>query len=224
MKIFIVIAAYKETGSIGKVVKNLRKSYKNIIVVDDGSKDGTSEEAKNSGAIVLNHVINRGQGAALQTGITCALDNKADIIVTFDADGQHQVKDLKKMIPLVVSGKYDVILGSRFLKGAKKIPSGRKFLLRGSIIFQRFLYGVKLTDAHNGLRVLSRKAAQNINITSDKMEHASEIAEQIFKKKLKYKEVPVDILYNDETLDKGHGSFFGAMKIAWQFFVRKLLR
>ncbi|MFC1648296.1 glycosyltransferase family 2 protein [Nanoarchaeota archaeon] len=225
MKTYIVIAAYKEEKFITKVVKNLHKSgYKNIVVVDDGSGDRTGAIAAKAGAIVLTHVVNRGQGAALQTGIDYAINQGADIIVTFDADGQHQAKDLKRMISYVTSGKYDVALGSRFLKGAGDIPKSRRLLLKGSIIVQRIFYGVNLTDAHNGLRVLSRKAAKKIRITSDRMEHASQIAEEIFRHNLRYKEVPVNILYTEYSQEKGHGSFFGALKVFLQYVMRKIMK
>jgi len=223
-KIFVTIAAFNERGSIGKVVKNLKRNgFKNIVVVDDGSSDNTYKEAKASKVNVLQHAVNRGQGAALQTGISYALDQNADFIVTFDADGQHQVKDVKKMLPLVKSGKYDVIFGSRFLKGSGKIPFSRKFLLFGSMVLQRVLWGIPLSDAHNGLRAMNKKAAEYLNITSDRMEHSSEIAEQLINAGFKYKEVPINVIYTKEMMKKGHGSFLEALRILVRYFIRKIM-
>ena len=103
------------------------------------------------------------------------------------------------------------------------MPFSRRFLLKGSVLVQWMFYGVKLTDAHNGFRVLSRKAAQQIRINSDRMEHASEIVEEIVKKKIKYKEVPVTIRYTGYSMKKGEGSFFGALKILFKMIMRRLM-
>jgi glycosyltransferase involved in cell wall biosynthesis len=221
-KIFFVIPAYNEGKSIGRVVNELKKAgYNNIIVIDDGSKDNTYAEAKKRKAIVLKHIINRGQGASLRTGIDYALKNGAGIIVTFDSDGQHRIEDLEAMLGPVVKGEVDVTLGSRFLKKTN-MPLSRKILLKGSILVQWVFYGVKLSDAHNGYRVLSRRAAEQIRIDSDRMEHASEIVEEIMKKKIKYKEVPVVIRYSGYSMKKGEASFFGAVKILFKMVIRRI--
>lgn len=226
-KIFFVIAAYNEEKRISSVIKNLKnKGYFSIVVVDDGSKDQTFKEIEKAGAIALRHIINRGQGASLQTGMSFAIAHGAKYIVNFDADNQHRVEDIAAMLEPVVSGKYDVSLGSRFLDKHSKenIPSLRKFLLKGSVIVQNFFYGVKLTDAHNGFRVFSRDAAQKIRITMDRMAHASEIIEEIKNNNLRYKEVPVTIRYNDDTLKKGHGGFRQALRIFYNMILKKLMR
>lgn len=221
-KIFFVIPAFNEGKSIGRVVNELKKAgYNNIIVIDDGSKDNTYAEAKKRKAIVLKHIINRGQGAALRTGIDYALKNGAEFIVTFDSDGQHRIEDLEAMLGPVVKGEVDVTLGSRFLKKTD-MPLSRKILLKGSILVQWVFYGVKLSDAHNGYRVLSRRAAEQIRIDSDRMEHASEIVEEIMKKKIKYKEVPVIIRYSGYSMKKGEASFFGAVKILFKMVIRRI--
>ncbi len=220
MNLYIVIPAYNEEKSVGKVIKELRENnYKNIIVIDDGSKDKTYNAAKRAKAEVLRHVINRGQGAALKTGIDYALKKKADIIVTFDADGQHSVKDIKKLVEPVKNNKVDVALGSRFLKKNKNTPFIRKLFLKGGALVIFLMYGIKLTDSHNGFRALSRKAAEKIDIKSDGMEHASEILEQIKKKRLKYKEVPVTIKYTNYSLKRGQ-STFNSFKILFKMIFR----
>ena len=222
--IFIVIAAYNEEKNLSSVVKGLKKAgYSNIVVVDDGSKDSTFDVAEKAGAIVLQHSINRGQGASLKTGIDYALLHGAGIIVTFDADGQHRVEDLPAMIKPVAKGKYDITVGSRFLKRTK-VPFMRKLLLKGSIMTVRLFYGIKMSDAHNGFRAMSRKAAEKIEITCDRMAHASEIVEEIHKKNLRYKEIPVTILYTQNTLKRGHGSYFGAVKILARMIFKKFAR
>jgi glycosyltransferase involved in cell wall biosynthesis len=196
--------------------------YNNLVVVDDGSRDKTFEAAKKHGAVVLKHIINRGQGAALKTGIDYAIKEGADLIVTFDSDGQHRVEDLPAMLRPVIDGEVDVTLGSRFMKKAK-MPLARKLLLKAAILVQLIFYGVKLSDAHNGYRVLSRNAAKKIRIDSDRMEHASEIVEEIVRKRIRYKEVPVVIRYTDYSLNKGHASFIGALRIFLKMILRKML-
>jgi glycosyltransferase involved in cell wall biosynthesis len=221
--VFIVIAAYNEGKSISKVIANLHKAgYHNVVVVDDGSRDDTFDIVVESGAIALRHVVNRGQGAALKTGIDYALRNDAQIIVTFDADGQHRVEDLKAMITPVRSGKVDITLGSRFLKKVE-MPFIRRLTLKIAILIVRIFYGAKMTDAHNGFRAMNRHAAKSINITSDRMEHASQIVEEIHKKKLRFKEVPVTILYTDYSMNHGHGGVLQAFKVLAKMIFRKLM-
>jgi len=223
-RIWIVIPAYNEERSIGRVVGELRRAgYNNIVVVDDGSTDNTSVEAEKQGVVVLRHMINRGQGAALRTGTEYALKHRAEFIVHFDSDGQHRVEDLEAMLSPVIRGEVDVTLGSRFLRKTR-IPLSRRILLKGSVIVQWLFYGVRLSDAHNGFRVFNRSAAQRVRIDSDRMEHASEIVEKIVKKRIKYKEVPVTIRYTGYSMRKGEGSVIGALRILFKMLIRKIMR
>ncbi len=222
MNVWIVIAAYNEEHSIGSVVKELVKAgYKNVVVVDDGSKDKTSEIAKKFTKYVVRHEVNQGQGAGLRTGINYALRHGADIIVTFDADGQHRVEDIPALIKPVVDGEVDVALGSRFLKGGSDVPFFRKITLKIGILVVWLFYGIKLTDVHNGFRALSRKAAEQIEITMNRMEHASEILSEIKKKHLRYVEVPVVIKYTEYSQEHGQSSW-NALKIFYKMLVHKL--
>ncbi len=221
--IFIVIAAYNEGKSIKRVLSALQKAgYTNIVVVDDGSCDNTFDIISKEGVFALRHVVNRGQGAALKTGIEFALRNGAEYIVTFDADGQHRIEDLPAMIRPVMNGECEVTLGSRFLRKVE-MPWFRRFTLKIAILVIWIFYGVKMTDAHNGFRVMSRKAAQKIEITSDRMEHASQIVEEIHKKKIRYKEIPVIINYTDYSLKHGEGSFLGGVKVLIRMILRRII-
>ncbi|MFA5358323.1 MAG: glycosyltransferase family 2 protein [Patescibacteria group bacterium] len=198
-QIFIVVPAYKEEKNIVATLDDLKKYYpvQNIIVVDDGSPDKTYDLAKLSGVKVLRHLINRGQGAALRTGTQYALDNGADVIVHFDADGQHQAREISEWIKPIVSGEVDVVLGSKFLgKKARNLPLSKKILFKIIIPWHNLFTGLHLTDLHNGTRVLSREAAEMIKITQDQMAHNSEIQSEIAKHRLRYREVPVEIIYN----------------------------
>ena len=224
MKISIVIPAFNEEKKIGKVIRELKdKGYDNIIIVDDGSFDKTSNEAKKRKAVVLKHIINRGQGAGLRTGIDYALKSGAEIIVTFDADGQHLPEDIPKLVNAIKKGKADIAVGSRFLKKRTNVPFIRSLFLKGGALSFRLLYGIKLTDSHNGLRAMSKKAATKIKIFSDDMNHASEIIEQIAKHKLKFVEVPVTIKYTKYSKAKGQSTLDG-FKIITKMLLHKLLR
>jgi len=224
MKISVVIPALNEEKNIGAVIDGLRvEGYENIIVVDDGSTDQTFKVVKEKNVEALRHIINRGQGAALQTGITKAILNNSDIIVHFDSDGQHNPKEIERMIQPIIDGEAEATLGSRFLS-KQKLPFMRKITLKIGILVILFFYGVKLSDAHNGFRAFSKAAAKKVVITADKMEHASEIIDRIKRNKIKYKEVPVNIIYTEETLKngrKGQGSF-DSIKIVAKMFLKKI--
>jgi glycosyltransferase involved in cell wall biosynthesis len=198
MKIAIVIPAFNEAKNIEHVVRAVRKEgFPWVVVVDDGSRDKTRDVAKKAGADVLRHVINRGQGAALRTGIHYSLDKGADVVVTFDADGQFLPSEIKRVVRPVVEHRREVVLGSRFLGTAKNITRGKRFILRAGAVVTYIFSGIRLTDSHNGFRAFSRHAAKRIRITFDHMEHASEIIEEIAKNKLSYTEVPVTVIYHE---------------------------
>ncbi|MDZ7798464.1 MAG: glycosyltransferase family 2 protein [Patescibacteria group bacterium] len=224
-KIYIIIPAFNEAQTIGNVLNDLKDKYSNIVVVDDASDDNTAKIAKSMGVIVLEHLINRGQGAALKTGINYALNNKADVIVTFDADGQHQTDDIEKLIKPIIEDNFDVTLGSRFLNSdsVKKIPPLKKIILKTGLIFTKAFSHLKITDTHNGLRAFSNQAAQKIIIRQDRMAHASEILDEISRNNIKYKEIPVTIHYTDYSKSKGQSSLaFG--KILFKYFIGKLMK
>jgi glycosyltransferase involved in cell wall biosynthesis len=218
-KIFIIIPAWNEERSIGGVIHDLQENgYQNIVVVDDGSSDETGRVAKQAGAVVLRHVINRGQGTALKTGMEYALRYGADIIVHFDADGQMRVENIPKIIKPIINGEVEVTLGSRFLNKGQKIPLLKKWLiLKPAIFLDHLLTGLKITDTHNGFRALSRVASQKIDITIDGFAHASEILAEIARHKIKYQEVPVAIDYHEF----GQG-FSGGLKILKDLFFKRI--
>ena len=223
-RVFVVIPAYNEESKIGEVVKKLKyHGYTNVVVVDDCSQDSTWAVANAAGAMVLRHVINRGQGAALQTGIKFSLRQGAQYIITFDADGQHCVEDIPDMLEPVLSGEAEVSLGSRFLNKKSNVPPIKKLFLKGGILFTYLFSGIKLTDTHNGFRVFSRRAAQRIRITQDRMEHASEIIDQIHRKRILFKEVPVRIRYTKYSRGKGQ-PVSNSFSIVFRLLMRKIMR
>lgn len=220
--VYVVIAAYNEATCIEGVICDVRERFPNVVVVDDGSSDETLKAIRRATPLALRHAINRGQGAALQTGIDFALKLGAQYIVTFDADGQHCVEDIPAMLAPIVQGECDITLGSRFLREGTSVPTARRITLRLGILFTRIFSRVSLTDTHNGFRAFSRRAAQRIDITIDRMAHASELIDQIHASGLPYKEVPVVIRYTDYSMQKGQSSR-GAIQIAINYLVSRVL-
>ncbi len=206
--IVVVIPAYNESTRVAAAVGDAACFSDHIVVVDDCSTDETAHVAKTAGATVLRHVINRGQGAALQTGMDFALQALgADVVVHFDADGQMRGDEIPMMVKPIVDGDADVVLGSRFLGSpAKDMPVIRKILVRLGTVFTMVLSGIRVTDTHNGFRAFSRKAAGDIRISLDRMAHASEIIDLVKTKRFRFVERPVTITYSPETLRKGQST------------------
>jgi glycosyltransferase involved in cell wall biosynthesis len=221
--IWIVIAAYKEEAVIRNVVADVTRSHANVAVVDDGSGDRTAEEAAAGGAAVVSHPINLGQGAALQTGITFALSRGAQFIVTFDADGQHQVRDIARLLQALKTHEADFALGSRFLEPGSNVPPVRRLVLHAAAAFTRVTTGLSVSDAHNGLRAMTRRGAMSLSIRQNRMAHASEILQQIADSGLRYVEVPVTISYTDYSLAKGQ-QLTGSIDILVDLMAERLQR
>ena len=197
MKISCVIPAWNEAKSITAVINSVRPYVDEVIVVEDRSKDETAALAAATGVTVLYHPINRGQGAALQTGNDYALKNGADIIVHFDADNQFSAAEIKDMVAPIINGRADIVFGSRFLGKATNFPSAKKYIIMPlARIFIRLFLGARLSDPQNGFRALSRRAAETIRISNREFAHASEIQAKAFKNKLKIAEVPVTVTYH----------------------------
>lgn len=201
---WLVIPLYNEGKVVREVLTDVRKTFPNIICVDDGSSDNSVEEALAAGAHVAVHPINLGQGAALQTGFDYVLQNTdAKYVVTFDADGQHRVEDALAMLDAAEKDDLAFVFGSRFLEGKAETGFFKKFVLKTVATVTRMRTGKKLTDAHNGLRTIRRDALSQVHITQNRMAHASEIVYQLFDTELKWREMPVHIIYTDYSRSKG---------------------
>lgn len=201
--IAVVIAAYNEGEALEPVVRGALAHANWVIVVDDGSRDDTADKAARAGAYVARHPINLGQGAALQTGIDLALRLGAAYVVTFDADGQHAAEEIEPMVQHLVENQLEIVLGSRFLGKTVNMPRSKAITLWLAVHFTRLTTGLRLTDTHNGFRVLSRATAQRLRIRQNRMAHASEILDQITGLKLRYAEFPVTITYTAYSVAKG---------------------
>jgi len=225
LRIYIVIAAFNEADVIAGTVQPLIELGYTVVVVDDGSRDRTSTVLADLPVFKLRHPMNLGQGAALQTGTDFCLRRGADIIVHFDADGQHDPAQVKDLIHPIRSGAAEVVFGSRFLRAndLKLVPLKKRLLLRGGRIISGILTGVWLTDTHNGFRALSNKAASLIRVRENGYAHATEILEEVRRTGLKYVEVPATIRYTDYSLAKGQPASNG-VAIVFDLLVRKIFK
>lgn len=201
---WLVIPLYNEAGVIGDVVEQARRRFPNVVCVDDGSRDESAARAEAAGAVVVRHPINLGQGAALQTGIQYVLEETdGAYLVTFDADGQHQISDAEAMVERARAEDVAIVFGSRFLDARTKPGLLKRMVLKTAIVVTNRTTGLRLTDAHNGLRVLRRDAAAQVHMVQDRMAHASEIVEQLGRSGLPWREYPVHVLYTDYSKAKG---------------------
>jgi len=199
MQTFCVIPAFNEEKNIGLVISDVKPLVDRVVVVDDCSADNTYNIAKKSGVTVLNHIINRGQGAALKTGTEYCLNKGADIIVHFDADGQFLSQDIERVAAPIKNGEAQVVFGSRFLNrdGNLKMPFLKKhFIMPLARAVNKIFFKINLTDPQSGFRAMSREAAQRINWRQDRMAHCSEIMFQVKKNNLRVVEVPIQVIYH----------------------------
>jgi len=220
MKIICVIPAFNEAKNIVKVINDVKPFVSEIIVVDDCSTDNTANLAEQTGVLVLRHVINRGQGAALRTGSEAALGRGAEIIIHFDADDQFQAKEIPDLIKPLSDGQADAVLGSRFLTKKSKLPWTKKRSIHPlARLINRFLLMIRLTDPQSGFRALSRATLEKIKIENDGMAHCSEILYQLFKNKFHVVEVPITVTYHN------YGQkFSGGLKIIKELIIQKLIQ
>jgi glycosyltransferase involved in cell wall biosynthesis len=220
--IVLIMPAYNEAKKIGSVISGLKKSgYHNIIVVNDGSADATSALAEKSGAIVVNHFLNRGLGGALGTGISAALKlTSASVFVTFDSDGQHDPSDIEKVVKPIFLREADCVIGSRLIN-PEGMPWIRRFGNWQLNILTFLLFGKMVSDSQSGLRAFSRSAAKKIRIQTNTMEVSSEIISLIAENNLKLREVPIKAIYSEYSLSKGQTNLNG-FKIVFKLFVEWL--
>jgi glycosyltransferase involved in cell wall biosynthesis len=220
MKITAVVPIYNIPDDIlGQVLEKLGHYVEEIVVIDDGSTINVKRPNLNNQCRVLRHVINRGQGAALQTGTAYALDHGADIIVHFDGDGQHCPEDISELIKPLKENQADIVFGSRFLGKKSAIPFSKKYLiLPMAKIINRLFTGLKLSDAHNGLRAFRAEVAAKLILTQDRMAHSSEYPYLVKKNHLRYAESPMTVIYHHY----GQG-LVGGIKIIKELIINKII-
>ncbi len=219
MKISCVVPAYNEEKKIKTIIEKLQSFSDEIIVVDDGSKDKTFTIASQTKAVVVRHIINRGQGAALRTGTNLALERGADIIVHFDGDDQFQASDIPALVKPILENKADAVLGSRFLGIDSNLPKFKKHVIMPlARLINRLFFNIRLSDPQSGFRVLSRKSAKNLKIENDRMAHCSEIIHRLFQNGDRVVEVPIKVIYHEYGQGLG-----GGFRILKDIIIQKLI-
>ena len=223
--VIIIIPVFNEASVIRKVIGELlEQGFGGIVIVDDGSTDNLREIISDLPGTYIRHKINLGQGAALQTGIEYGKSTTAEIVVTFDADGQHCAESIHDLIKPILQGHADVVLGSRFLnEGGNEVPTSRIVLLQVARFVNFLLFGYLFTDAHNGLRAFNRKAIELIKITENRMAHASEFPVLFKQNKLRVVEVPVKIRYDQYSKRKGQ-SGFDSVRVFFDLVLHKFFK
>lgn len=222
--ILVVIPAWKEEDRIGAVVKGVQsEGYKNILVIDDGSGDRTSELARRSGAKVLRHLINRGPGAATMTGLEWAKRHGFKFVITMDGDGQHLPEDLDSFVEAMNTDEADLIIGNRFLLDSNEIPFIRKIYNRTANLFTGVLAGGSASDSQSGFKLIGPKALDEFILHIDGYGFCSEMIIIASRQNLKVSEIPIQVLYFDPTPGKGQG-FIEGIKTVWQLFQHKFFK
>ena len=219
--VWLIIPVYNEATVIASVVTNALRSYPNVVCVDDGSVDGSADQIATTRARLVRHPINLGQGAAVQTGIEYARAQPgARYFVTFDADGQHQIADVLRMVNRLRTEPVDIVVGTRFHGDVEHIPRLKRLVLRAAVRLSPRSRRLGLTDAHNGLRAFNRTVAMAIDITSNGMGHAPEIIEMVEVRGWRIVEEPVTIVYTEYSIAKGQ-SLLNGVNIVFDSAVRR---
>lgn len=222
---WLVVPCYNEGPVIGDVLRNALQTFPNIVAVNDGSADNSAADIHAAGAHLVNHPVNLGQGAAIQTGVEYARAQPgAKYFVTFDADGQHQVHDVMRMVERLRTEPVDIIVGTRFADGSAtdNVPWIKRVVLKTVVFLSPRSRKLGLTDAHNGLRAFNSKVAAEMNIRMNGMSHASEIVAMMDERDWRVAEEPVDILYTDYSMSKGQSLVNGVNILADGLVARRL--
>jgi polyprenyl-phospho-N-acetylgalactosaminyl synthase len=223
--IFVVVPAYNENTVLASTVDELLAEDFSVVVVDDGSSTPARDILGSRPVHYLRHLINLGQGAALQTGMEYALQQGAEAIVHFDADGQHDPSAIPTLAAPIIAGDLDVALASRFLDSehARHVPALKRFVLKAGVVVSWIFTGVWLTDTHNGFRVLSRKAAKVVRLEEDGFAHATEILALVRKAGLRHREFPARVHYTEYSMAKGQG-VLNSINILFDLVLRRLFQ
>ncbi|MGP6174763.1 glycosyltransferase family 2 protein [Corynebacterium sp. A21] len=223
---WLIIPCYNEGTVIQDVIESARETFPNIVAVNDGSADDSAERIHAAGAHLVNHPVNLGQGASIQTGVEYARKQPgAEYFVTFDADGQHQVKNVLTMVARLRSEPLDIVVGTRFGRPRSEddqVPLIKRIVLKTVVMLSPTTRKLGLSDAHNGLRVFNRTVAEQLNIRMNGMSHASEIVSMIADKEWRVSEEPVDILYTEYSMSKGQSLINGVNILADGLLARRL--
>lgn len=220
MKVIALIPAYNEEATIADVLQKTKPFVDGMIVVNDGSTDRTAQIAAGQGAIVVSHVINRGLGAAIGTGFEATKHLDADVVVTLDADRQHDAHEIEKFVDAIKGGA-DVVIGSRMLRRSG-MPFHRMLANNVGNLVTFLLFGAWVTDSQSGFRAFTRYAIGKIEVKTNRMEVSSELIAEARRHKLNLVEIPIKAIYTDYSLSKGQ-SFFVGLKTMLKLVMRRLM-
>ncbi|MFL0579988.1 glycosyltransferase family 2 protein [Dietzia sp. 179-F 9C3 NHS] len=228
LDVWLVVPCFNEGTVIEEVLVSARETFPNIVAVDDGSADDSAAAIHRAGAHLVQHPVNLGQGAAIQTGVEYARAQPgARYFVTFDADGQHQVKDVQAMVGRLRSEPIDIVVGTRFGRPRgedDQVPLLKRIVLRTVVLLSPRTRRLGLTDAHNGLRAFNRRVAEDLNLRMNGMSHASEFVELMDSRGWRTAEQHVDILYTEYSMSKGQSLLNGINILSDGFVGRRLPR
>ena len=202
--IYVIIPLFNESKVLNEVIDKVQGTFKNIIVIDDGSTDNSYELLLKKDITLIRHPINLGQGAAIATGFEYVkkIEN-AFAVITFDADGQHSIDDAKKFAEAILNCDEEIIFGSRFLGNEKNIPYIKRNVLKIATFFTNIITGMKLSDTHNGLKAIKKSCIKKIDLDINGYAFESQLIYQISKHRILYKEFPANIIYTDYSMSKG---------------------
>ena len=209
MDLIIGLPAYNEEKNIAGIITKLQKISNRVIVCNDGSSDMTGEIAEKMGVEVINHPKNLGYGGAIKSIFLKAREMSPDVLVTFDADGQHRIEDIEKIIEPISNDEADIVIGSRFLGKNDNVPSYRKLGISAITKMTNIATKQKITDSQSGFRAYNKKSLDELNLSERGMGISTEILIKADKKELKIVEVPIKILYEGDTSTHnpvGHGT------------------
>jgi len=209
LKVIIGLPAFNEEKKIGPIIEKLKEKYEHVLVCDDGSSDMTSTIASTMGATVVKHKKNLGYGSAIKTIFNEAKKIDGDVLVTFDADGQHQISEIDSMLKPIFENKVDIVIGSRFLGKSKELPKYRKIGIKTITGLTNIMTGSKITDSQSGFRAYSKKMLNEISLIESGMGISTEILIKSMKKNMRITEVPITIDYENNKHSKepiSHGT------------------
>ncbi len=213
-RIIAAIPCFNNEKSIADVVVRTKKYVDEVIVIDDGSTDNTAKLAKNAGAGVLSHVVNKGYGEAIKSCFKVAQSNGADILVTIDGDGQHNPDEIQQVLNPIISEGAGLVIGSRFLNKNQEIPRYRKFGIRVITSVWNFGSKTKVTDAQSGFRAYSKEVIEKMNLSEKGMSVSIEILEKIRRNRWKIKEIPITCSYENNNSSLSKKAFWHGFSVA----------
>lgn len=222
MKLLIIIPAFNEASVIHQVLTDVKQNLPDadILVIDDGSSDNTYQlSQKISKVKVIRHVLNRGLGASIGTGLLYAKNHHYQIAVTIDADGQHDPQDILKVIQPIKNGTANIVVGSRLKSNHNNMPLDRKILNYLANLLTFILFGVHTTDSQSGFRAFDQTTIENINLKTERMEVSSEIFAEIKRLHLAYAEIPIKVIYSTYSRRKGQSNM-NALAIIYRLMLR----